>query len=231
MPNTNVVSFAGANLPAVTSLATSLQALVKETSSGLGICIAKFDRTGCWSFGADHEEFESDDTEFAINPFSIVHGFIAWAPLGTNTVLGEVVVPMQTPLPDPGAVPANCPLGWQYQMGFGMQCITGDDKGTDMRFTQTAQGSIKAMKELFSKIATAIIADPTKPVAIVRLGTDSYIHKQYGKTFFPKFDIVRFISMDGGAAPAVAAHAAAAPATPDAEPAAPARRRRRPAAA
>jgi hypothetical protein len=58
--------------------------------------------------------------------------------------------------------------------------------------------------------------DQTKPVAIVRLKKDHYVHKSYGRIYTPVFEIVEWASMDGEsdeAAPAV-------------EEAAPARRRR-----
>ncbi len=80
----SLVTFSKANLPAVSSLATSLRTIQSEVGAA-GVVILKMDKTGHWVFGADQTEVE-DDSLWAINPFSFVHGFIAW---GDGEVLGE----------------------------------------------------------------------------------------------------------------------------------------------
>ena len=67
-------TFAVANLPSVTSLSTALRTLEKEVDAG-GSVIIKMDKTGHWVFGAEQTEVE-DDSSWAINPFSFVHGVI-----------------------------------------------------------------------------------------------------------------------------------------------------------
>ena len=90
----NIVAFAGANLPAVSSLATSLRAIESDAGPS-GVVILKMDKTGHWVFGADQTEVE-DDSKWAINPFSFVHGRIAW---GDGEVLGEKMTGVDMPLP------------------------------------------------------------------------------------------------------------------------------------
>ncbi len=80
----NMVTFKGANLPAVSSLSTALRTIVTEVGPA-GSVILKMDKTGHWGFGADQTEIE-DDSTWAINPFSFVHGFIGW---GDGEELGE----------------------------------------------------------------------------------------------------------------------------------------------
>ena len=91
----NIVTFAGANLPAVSSLSTSLRKLEADVSPA-GVVILKMDRTGHWVFGADQTEVE-DNSHWAINPFSFVHGYIAW---GDGEVLGEKMASVSEPLPE-----------------------------------------------------------------------------------------------------------------------------------
>ena len=72
----NLVTFSTANLPSVTSLSTALRALEKDVGAA-GVVILKMDKTGHWVFGADQTEVE-DGSTWAVNPFSFVHGYIAW---------------------------------------------------------------------------------------------------------------------------------------------------------
>ena len=67
--------FKSAGLPAVSSLATSLRSIATDVGPA-GVVILKMDKTGHWVFGADQTEVE-DDSTWAVNPFSFVHGFIA----------------------------------------------------------------------------------------------------------------------------------------------------------
>jgi hypothetical protein len=83
----NLVKFSGANLPSVTSLSTALRSIATDVGAST-TAIIKMDRTGHWVFGADQTEAEADST-WAVNPFSFVHGFIAW---GDGEVLGEKLV-------------------------------------------------------------------------------------------------------------------------------------------
>jgi hypothetical protein len=56
--------------------------------------------------------------------------------------------------------------------------------------------------------------DQSKPVAIVRLKKDHYVHKSYGRIYTPVFEIVEWAGMDGTAEAEaeVEAEAEAAPA-------------------
>ena len=96
----NITTFSAANLPSVTSLSTALRALETDVGAA-GVVILKMDKTGHWVFGADQTEVE-DDSTWAVNPFSFVHGFIAW---GDGEVLGEKMVSVSQPLPELDAAP------------------------------------------------------------------------------------------------------------------------------
>ena len=201
-----LTTFSSANLPAVSTLTTALRAL-EQGAGTTGNVILKMDKTGHWVFGADQTEVE-DDATWAVNPFSFVHGFIAW---GDGEVLGEKMTGVQNPLPELDAAPAGAKRGWETQIGMSLKCLTGDDKDMEARFTTTSVGGKKAVQALGVAIATQVEKDQTKPVAIVKLKKDHYAHKAYGRIYTPVFEIVEWVRMDGEldeAAPEIEAPAA-----------------------
>ena len=187
-----LTTFSSANLPAVSTLSSALRALEKDVGPA-GTVILKMDKTGHWVFGADQTEVE-DDATWAINPYSFVHGFIAW---GDGEVLGEKMASVTQPLPELDAAPAGAKRGWEMQIGMALKCRTGEDKDMEARFTATSVGGKKAVQALGIAIATQVDKDPSKPVPIVRLKKDHYVHKSYGRIYTPVFEVVEWVSMDG----------------------------------
>lgn len=214
----NLVTFGSGNLPSVASLTTALRSIETEIGPA-GVVIIKMDKTGHWVFGADQTEIE-DDALWAINPFSFVHGFIAW---GDGEVLGEKMVSVSQPLPELDAAPPNAKKGWEAQVGLSMKCISGEDKGMEARYTTTSVGGKRSVQALAVAIATQVEKDQTKPVPVVLLKKEHYTHKSYGRIYTPVFDIQEWVTMDVEAAPADAPKIEA----PAAEEAAPATTRRR----
>ena len=210
----NIVSFSQANLPAISSLSTALRSLEKDVGPS-GTVILKMDKTGHWVYGADQTEVE-DNSTWAINPFSFVHGYIAW---GDGEVLGEKMVSVAQPLPEIEAAPPNAKRGWEVQVGMSLKCLSGEDEGMEARFTTTSVGGKRAVQTLALELAAQVEKNQDKPVPVVRLKKDHYNHKSYGKIFTPVFEIVEWVSMDGKAEEAAAAEAPAAEEAP--------RRRRR----
>jgi hypothetical protein len=187
----NLVKFAQAGLPAVQTLATSLRTL--ETVAPMSSAIIKMDKTGHWVYGADQTEAE-DDARWAVNPFSFVHGFIAW---GDGEVLAEKMASVTQPLPELDAAPPSAKKGWEQQVGLMLKCLTGEDAGLECRYTTTSVGGKRAVQTLAVAIAAQVEKDPERPVPIVTLGKDHYQHKSYGRIYTPVFEIVEWVSMDG----------------------------------
>jgi len=206
----NLTTFSQANLPAVSTLSSALRSIQAEVGPA-GVVIIKMDKTGHWVFGADQTEAE-DDAVWAVNPFSFVHGFIAW---GDGEVLGEKMTSVSNPLPALDEAPPSAKKGWESQVGMSLKCISGEDKGMEARFTTTSVGGKRAVQTLAVQLAEQVEKDQTKPVPVVRLKKDHYAHKSYGKIYTPVFEVVEWVSMDGEA-----------PAPVVEEPAAPTRRRR-----
>ena len=205
----NITTFSQAGLPSVTTLATALRSVANEVGD-VGTVILKMDKTGHWVFGSDQTEVEADST-WAINPFSFVHGFIAW---GDGEVLAERMVPVSEPLPEVPDAPPGAKRGWETQIGMSLKCLSGEDEGMEARFSTTSVGGKRAVTKLAVDLAEQVERDQTKPVAVVLLGKDHYTHKSYGRIFTPVFDIQKWIGLDGPqAAPAAAEpEAEAAPA-------------------
>ena len=196
--------FKSAGLPAVAALANSLRSIATDVGPA-GVVILKMDKTGHWVYGADQTEAEEDST-WAINPFSFVHGFIAW---GDGEVLGEKMASVSQPLPELDVSPPGAKKGWETQVGMSLKCLTGEDKGMEARFTTTSVGGKRAVQTLAVALAEQVDKDQTKPVAIVKLKKDHYAHKSYGKIFTPVFSVVEWVSMDADEAPEEEAPAAA----------------------
>ena len=205
----NIVAFSQAGLPAVSSLSTALRSLENDVGPA-GVVMLKMDRTGHWVFGADQTEIE-DDSTWAINPFSFVHGWIAW---GDGEVVGEKMVSVSQPLPELDAAPPQAKKGWETQVGMSLKCVSGEDEGMEARYTTTSVGGKRSVQSLALAIAAQVEKDQTKPVPVVRLKKDHYTHKSYGKIFTPVFEIVEWVSMEGKVEQAPAEAPAAAEEAP-----------------
>jgi hypothetical protein len=181
-----------AKLPEVKSLSTALRTIQAEVGP-TGTVIIKMDKTGHWVFGADQTEVEADST-WAVNPFSFVHGYIAW---GDGEVLAEKMVSVSEPLPEMDDAPPSAKRGWEVQVGMSIKCLTGEDKGLEARYTTTSAGGKRGVQTLAVAIAEQVDKDQTKPVPVVLLKKEHYQHKSYGRIFTPLFDIQSWVGMDG----------------------------------
>ena len=191
----NISVFGGANLPSVKSLSSALRS-IESSAAATGMAILKMDKTGHWVFGAEQTEVE-DDSLWAINPFSFVHGYIAW---GDGEVLGEKMVSVAEPLPELDPAPGGAKRGWEMQIGMTLACTNGEDEGLQARYSVTSVGGKRAVQALAVAIAEQVDKDQTKPVPVVRLKKEHYQHKSYGRIFTPVFDLVKWVSMDADAA-------------------------------
>lgn len=214
----NITTFSGANLPSVKSLATALRTIETDVG-GAGTVIIKMDKTGHWVFGAEQTEIE-DGSTWAVNPFSFVHGYIAW---GDGEVLAEKMVSVSQPLPELESAPPGAKKGWETQVGMSIKCLDGEDKDMEARYTTTSVGGKKAVQALAVAIATQVEKDQEKPVPVVELGKEHYTHKSYGRIFTPVFKVIDWSGMDGQEQ---AEEAPALEAAEEAPAEAPARRRR-----
>ena len=170
------------SVPRVANLAEVLRS-VKTDAAPLGMAIIKMDKTGHWVVGADQTEVEKG-SKWAVNPWSFVHGFIAW---GQGEVLAEKMYPLDVKLDsiDLGPPPAGAQRGWEDQLGMSVACIDGSDEGLNARFSTTSVGGKRAMASLMNEVANQEDKDPTNIVAVVELNSEYYSHKVYGRVYTP----------------------------------------------
>ena len=187
--------FATAGLPAVTSITTALRSI--QTGSGSGAVLLKMDKTGHWVFGADQTDVQ-DGTAWAVNPFSFVHGYIAW---GDGVVLGERMASVTAPKPDLGPAPTGCLKGWEDQIGMSLRCVSGEDDGMEVRFSTTSVGGKRAVQELAAALATQVETNAETPVPKISLTSEHYQHKSYGRIYTPVFTVVDWWPLSGDPKP------------------------------
>lgn len=188
-----LMKFGGSNLPSVQSLSSALRSVAADVGVGAGgMVILKMDKTGHWVFGADQTEVE-DDSVWAVNPFSFVHGYICW---GEGEVLGEKMVGVAEPLPELEPAPAASKRGWEMQVGMTLACTNGEDEGMQARYSATSVGGKKAVQALAVAIAEQVDKDQSKPVPMVRLKKEHYQHKSYGRIYTPVFEVVKWVGLD-----------------------------------
>jgi hypothetical protein len=193
----DLVKFGGSNLPSVQSLSSALRSVAADVGAGAGgMVFLKMDKTGHWVFGADQTEVE-DDSVWAVNPFSFVHGYICW---GEGEVLGEKMVGVAEPLPELEPAPAASKRGWEMQVGMTLACTNGEDEGMQARYSATSIGGKKAVQALAVAIAEQVDKDQAHPVPLVRLKKEHYQHKSYGRIFTPVFDVQKWVGLDAEAA-------------------------------
>jgi len=185
-----ISTFSAAGLPQITSLTTALRGL-QPASGGGGFAILKMDKTGHWVYGADQTEVE-DESLWAVNPFSFVHGYIAW---GDGVVLSEKMTGIANPKPPIEGAPPGATRGWEDQIGMSLKCVSGEDSGLEVRFSSTSVGGKRGIQELAAKLAEQVDKDQTKPVPVVMLKKEHYQHKSYGRIFTPVFEVVKWSSM------------------------------------
>lgn len=199
---TNVTTASAANtaLAALGNLKQGLQNVQSGIRVAGGEPILRMGRDGIWIYGADNVEVE-DGSTWAINPMSLTHGFICWKviPEGSKEkpeLLGEETRSMFQPLPNKDSLP-DYGHPWAEVLSVQLKCVSGEDEGEQTLYKTSSTGGLRAMKELIGSIMEAIDKHPDTPVPVVQLKSDSYPHKQYGKTYFPVIAIENWVSMDG----------------------------------
>lgn len=223
---TSIVAFKAAGLPTTDANAFKRGMQVGQAQAnvnvGSGTPFLRLEKgTGDWVYGPKDTQVE-DGSLWAVNPHSLQTGYVAWKagkPVGKQmaSVFGTQV--NREDLPEVGAA-------WQENIGFQLQCISGEDTGTVVEFTNNSYGARKAFSALTEAMKNQADADINRVVPIVELKSDSYQHAEYGKVRNPIFEIKRWASLNSPDPEAADTPAAPeAPAQAEAEPVV--RRRRR----
>ena len=200
----DIISFGGGQLPSVQDLVAALSKVSAPPMDGDTVFM-QYDGTGHWVYGSDKETPE-DGSRWAINPYSFIHGYIAWSSTRGQPPLDQHMGPLADPKPDVGPPPeGTCDMGWEYQLGFSLRCHDGEDEGTNASYAAATRGCHDLVGKLGAAISEHVKKDPTTPVPVVELLSEQwYQHKKHGKTWVPEVKTVDWMSMTGEAAPAPA---------------------------
>jgi len=230
----DLVKFAGGLPIKPEDLEKGLQNVQQSIQGGTGgMPFLRLLKAGFFVYGAENIEVEPG-SEWAINPYSIMHGFACWAP---GELLDERMVPFTQPPPNKAELP-DLGESWDQQVAMQLACVSGEDTGTNVLYKGTSTGLRNASKELINSIIGQLQTDKVNVVPVVELENDSYQHKTYGQIFYPILTIKSWISIDGDAVAPVDgdqvtadtdaddATGTDAKTTDDAPPAAPTRRRK-----
>ncbi len=198
MSNVATRSSASTAIAALGGLKQGLQNVASTIVVAGGSPFLRMLTDGSWVYGAENIEVE-EGSQWAINPFSIEHGWVSWTDHDkkskqTNEVVGEVMVPMTSPLP-PQTELRDTGWEWSQQLKFTLKCLTGEDKGEQVEYKTTSVGGMNAMKAVIAALMKQLDTDDTRPVPVVSLATDHYQHKKYGKTYTPIFEIVDWVEL------------------------------------
>jgi len=202
-------------------------------------------RDGKWAMGAEDSEIV-DGTEAIINPLSIQHGYSCWTDRGPkegkNEKLGEEMwkitqpKPMANTLEELSDPRTQKPCKWKDQMSFELKLLDGKYKGEQALYSATSVGGLRLADTILKELENQLDTGSPYIFPIVRIGSDSYQHSSYGKTYTPVMEIVGWADMNGNeegidageaSAPAAEAEAPAPAAVETAPQDAPAGRRRR----
>lgn len=174
---------------------------------------------GDWVYGQEETVVE-DGSLWAINPASLTYGYIAWPPeeAQVRDPEGEIMVSISRPLPDVASLRTTHPdgkttgAGWQFQQSVDLVCVTGEDVGVECQYKQSSVGARKLFASLTDAIAGQLAKGSDAIVPIIRLKSDSYKHKKWGRIYNPLFEIVEWRTMDDSSKPGGATQTAAKPA-------------------
>lgn len=153
-------------------------------------------KDGEWSFGVDHAEVDEDDV-WAVNPNSFQFGLIEWC---EGQAGGEILVPAgmdYSPADVARKFPDEPEARLSPQIAVDMLAVGGNYVGQQVNFKSSTRGGTSALNNLAKDIAGRYQSDPESIVPVVRLYSDSYVHKKYNrKTYVPIIEILFWDDME-----------------------------------
>ncbi len=195
-------------LPAMATFAAGLNNVATTLKAGAtGTPFLKMSG-GEWLFGQEDLEVE-EGSIWAVNPLSLQHGWASWrgekrAKKDGAKLLGEEMVSISEPKAARNSLPSHTEEpedddddaaerhDWGEQMSVQLTCISGSDKGQNVLYKSSSRGFMNLMAEYVQELSARVSQGDSDVVAVVKLETDSYKHKTYGKTYVPKWNYVEW---------------------------------------
>ena len=170
-----------------------------------------FGKDGLWSFGAENNEI-TDEDQFIIDIESLATGFVCWTDYSKeellrkkkNEKLGVKMLLISQGEVDYNTLPDH---GWEWrrQIGFRGRFLNDPYAGKVAVYESSSGGGDDAFAAVTSAVMMKLQADIAAGVApeelalypVVKFSNTFYMHKTYGKTYKPVFDITAWAQKDG----------------------------------
>ena len=186
-----VAMFKGPDAKALQAIANSFVAAAESPQTySDGRPILRMSRDGVFMFGVDNTEVE-EGAQLCVNIQSWQKGFRAWSEFGVGqpTILGEILVKFNEPLPGKGAL-EDVGQPWQPCFSVDMTIISGEDAGIEVNYSPTSGGGIDFGNKLAVAIGKRAAEGKTDLNPVITLATSGYTSKRYGPQVKPEFVVV-----------------------------------------
>lgn len=183
-------------IASLSSLKTGLQNVSSTIKAAGGIPILRMLKDGGWVYGPDNVEVE-EGSLWAVNIYSLQHGWVSWTDnkgKASNEVVGEVMVPMTSPLPVETEL-RDTGWDWKQQLSVELQCLNGTDTGEVVHYKVTSTGGKNALKALIGAIMKQLDDNADRPIPVVSLEHDHYQHRVHGKTYVPTITVAKWVEL------------------------------------
>ena len=182
-----------------------VQNAMAATPQGPSDPILRLSKSGKWIYGQGSEEVQRG-SRWVVRTWEVQHGFSSWTDEGgdaKNVLKGEVLVPVNAPLPDQMALPDT---GWPWKplIVWPMTCLNGTDEGTEVIYKAGSYGGKKASHGLFETIMermSMVGEDYDFNCPVVQLDVNFYPHKKWGETAEPIITVVGWADDQGNPDP------------------------------
>jgi len=180
------------------TMTTSETALANFEKFALGadsslVQFLKFAKTGQFVYGQEEAVVDEDD-RFIASMDTLSKGFICWkdgkpmgeemARLTSNFSINKSELEDFSPYTKPGD-------GWKDQTS--LEFINVETEET-LLFKASSHGGQKALGALTKEVIDRVKRGETNLIPVVAMVPGSYKHKDFGKIYFPKFEVQKWVS-------------------------------------
>lgn len=170
-------------------------------------------KDGVWSYGKSNLEVQ-EGAILAIDPTSFKTGYTCWSRYGDMKMdrkdekLGTVMVALGADPIDPDTlerhtfdyekdgVSYSTDWPWTPTREVRMVITNGEDAGVPLVYNVNSHGGVDVLDEYLEKLLAQLDEDPTKVVALIELGSTTYPHPKWGKTYKPDFEYLGWRALD-----------------------------------